>query len=301
MIAQITEVLLFLVEKAKQHFLSTQIIGTFVTLALMMALTMAVRRIKPHEWRDFFSRGVFTDAAYTIFYVGGLYSLFIGMPSYWLLSKAVSRYAPWLRVNAMSSLNPVVQFVIFWMVLDLVAYLVHRFAHANRFMWEFHKVHHSQEHLTPLTNYRFHFIDIVVRTSIQYIPAVILGVPPAGWVLVIWIQVAMEVITHGDIAWSYGVIGRLFTSPAFHRVHHSTDPAHFGRNFGISFATWDWLFGTAIADDRRPDSYGLPEPFSRGFVRQMIAPFPAAIRKVIPARRRQSAMNDAAAAPPRPA
>ncbi len=299
MTAQLAELLQFLIEKAKAHFLSTQIIGTFVTLALMLIVTMALRRVGLRQWRDFFSRGVATDAAYTVFYVGGLYALLVGTPAYWLLTKAVTRFAPWLRLSIMSSLNPIVHFILFWMALDLVAYLVHRLAHSNRFLWEFHKVHHSQEHLTPLTNYRFHFVDIAVRTTIQFIPGIILGAPPASWLVVIWIQVAMETITHGDIAWSYGIIGRLFTSPAFHRVHHSSDAAHFGRNFGISFSLWDWMFGTAIVSDRRPDAYGLPEPFPRGIVRQMIAPFPAAARKLIPAWRRPE-LNDAAA-PARPA
>ncbi len=31
----------------------------------------------------------------------------------------------------------------------------------------------------------------------------------------------------------------------FDRIHHSVEPHHFDRNFGICFTPWDRLFGTA--------------------------------------------------------
>jgi sterol desaturase/sphingolipid hydroxylase (fatty acid hydroxylase superfamily) len=41
-----------------------------------------------------------------------------------------------------------------------------------------------------------------------------------------------------------GRLGRIILSPAHHQIHHSTNPDHFGRNFGSTLALWDRLFGT---------------------------------------------------------
>ena len=41
-----------------------------------------------------------------------------------------------------------------------------------------------------------------------------------------------------------GVLGRVVMSPAAHQLHHSSNLAHFGANFGSCLAIWDWMFGT---------------------------------------------------------
>ena len=35
-----------------------------------------------------------------------------------------------------------------------------------------------------------------------------------------------------------------FISPAQHQVHHSTDEAHFNKNYGTWLAIWDWMGGS---------------------------------------------------------
>jgi sterol desaturase/sphingolipid hydroxylase (fatty acid hydroxylase superfamily) len=36
----------------------------------------------------------------------------------------------------------------------------------------------------------------------------------------------------------------VLVTPQFHRVHHSIEPRHRDRNFGLTFSIWDHLFGT---------------------------------------------------------
>eukprot|EP01013_Petalomonas_cantuscygni_P041499 TRINITY_DN74243_c0_g1_i1.p1 TRINITY_DN74243_c0_g1~~TRINITY_DN74243_c0_g1_i1.p1 ORF type:complete len:138 (-),score=33.97 TRINITY_DN74243_c0_g1_i1:54-467(-) len=56
---------------------------------------------------------------------------------------------------------------------------------------------------------------------------------------------AMANFHHAHIWISFGpVLERILISPAQHQIHHSTNPAHFNRNFGGSLAIWDWMFGT---------------------------------------------------------
>jgi sterol desaturase/sphingolipid hydroxylase (fatty acid hydroxylase superfamily) len=49
-------------------------------------------------------------------------------------------------------------------------------------------------------------------------------------------------------------------SPIQHQVHHSIDPRHRNKNFGVKFAVWDVLFGTLYVP-REPETLqvGLPD------------------------------------------
>jgi len=53
------------------------------------------------------------------------------------------------------------------------------------------------------------------------------------------------VLQHSPLPISYGpLVNRLIVSPIQHQVHHSIDPRHRNKNFGLKFALWDALFGT---------------------------------------------------------
>src|SRR5688572_8063085 len=51
------------------------------------------------------------------------------------------------------------------LALDAGYFVAHYLEHKIPFLWEFHKVHHSAEVLTPLTNYRLHPMDRVLQGS----------------------------------------------------------------------------------------------------------------------------------------
>lgn len=142
---------------------------------------------------------------------------------------------------------------------ELGYYIDHSLSHRIPFLWEFHKVHHSAEVLSPLTNFRVHPVDTIVFYNII---AVTMGCT-GGLLNYLFGKTAVE-FTVGNsniiaLTFSYlighlhhshfwiaftGVWGRLFISPAHHQIHHSTNPIHFDRNFGSSIGVFDWLFGT---------------------------------------------------------
>lgn len=135
----------------------------------------------------------------------------------------------------------------------------HWLHHRVPFLWEFHKVHHSAEVLSPLTNFRVHPIYGLVFANILAVSAAIFSgfgnyafggnahqyaLSGTNMILVLFIHVYVHLQhTHLWIPFR-GLLGRLFVSPAHHQVHHSTDPAHFNRNYGSCLAVWDWIFGT---------------------------------------------------------
>ncbi len=141
-----------------------------------------------------------------------------------------------------------------------VGYFVdHYLKHRVPFLWELHKVHHTAEVLTPLTNYRNHPVDNLI---FGYMLAIFIG--GASGVLAWMFDRKIDIIsvdgknfifliflwTIGHLQHSQfwipfgGLWGRLFMSPAHHQIHHSDDPQHFNRNLGSVLAIWDWMLGT---------------------------------------------------------
>lgn len=153
-------------------------------------------------------------------------------------------------------------------ILTLTAYLAYEFGyfvdhylkHQIPFLWHFHRVHHSAEELTPLTNARMHPVDSVVFAAITAISlgaagAVVghlfraPGPPMAGYANIVML-VALYLLLHLQHSHVWipftGRLGRLILSPAHHQLHHSTNPAHFNRNFGATLAVFDRLAGTLL-------------------------------------------------------
>ena len=75
----------------------------------------------------------------------------------------------------------------------------------------------------------------------------------------------MFLITYGHLRHSHmwipftGVAGRILQSPAHHQLHHSVNPAHYGKNLGFALAVWDWAFGTLAipSKTREPIVFGV--------------------------------------------
>jgi len=135
----------------------------------------------------------------------------------------------------------------------------HALSHRVPFLWEFHKVHHTAERLSPLTNARAHPVDsLVFANFVAVYTGVTMGVlaflfGQGAKAFTIGGANAIEIVflftivhlqhSHFWIAFT-GPLGRVFLSPAHHQIHHSDDPAHFNKNFGSCLSIWDWMFGT---------------------------------------------------------
>lgn len=159
----------------------------------------------------------------------------------------------------MSWTERIILTLIIMLAWDFAATLAHYLKHKVPMLWEFHKVHHSAEVMTPITAMRRHPIDSLFSGLVI---AVTMGVVTALWYLIIGSH--YEVITifgtvagiylwrllgynlrHSHIWISYGDFwNRVFISPAQHQIHHSIEAKHYDTNFGHIFSFWDALFGT---------------------------------------------------------
>jgi len=165
--------------------------------------------------------------------------------------------------------------VVIFLAYELAYWVDHWLSHNVPALWELHKVHHTAEALSPLTNFRVHPLDSLVFYNLVALftgvaaGALNFGLGPAHGRLTLLGADALVVafgftfahLLHTHVwlrlpePWS-----RLVMSPAAHQIHHSVDPAHYGRNLGNALAVWDWLFGTLHlpAPERERLSFGVP-------------------------------------------
>ena len=196
--------------------------------------------------------------------------------------------------------------VMLFLAYELGYWFNHWLSHKVPLLWEFHKVHHSAEVLTPLTNLRVHpvyswiFANILAfsvgmtngvghyffgDSAYQY------ALADTNIILVLFIHAYVH-LQHSHMWISFqGVFGRIFVSPAHHQVHHSADPKHFNKNFGSCLALWDWMFGTLYipSKEREPLVFGFPEqPNAHTVKGELVEPFANAashLRPLLPRRR----------------
>jgi sterol desaturase/sphingolipid hydroxylase (fatty acid hydroxylase superfamily) len=134
---------------------------------------------------------------------------------------------------------------------------VHNVLHRVPALWEFHKVHHSTVEMDWLSNWRFHWLEIVVYQTVLYLPATLIGFSSAAAFGCAVISTTLGHFAHANLRWRVGPLRYFINSPemhVWHHVHPECGPQN--RNFGISLSLWDWMFRTAYLPDRDPERLG---------------------------------------------
>ncbi|MDX1265881.1 MAG: sterol desaturase family protein [Oceanisphaera sp.] len=163
-----------------------------------------------------------------------------------------------------------------FLVADVVHYWVHRAFHC-RWLWEFHKVHHSAEVMVPATASRIHVVEKVAEKLVKgvFIGAYVgifyylcggsvskYTLFGSSYLVLLFNSLAAN-LRHTHIWLSFGpVIEHVINSPAQHQIHHSNDPRHFNRNFATNLSLWDWMFGTLYVTGWQPEplTFGAGKP-----------------------------------------
>ena len=135
-----------------------------------------------------------------------------------------------------------------FLIADLMFYVSHRLRHKVKWLWYFHSIHHSQEHLNPMTGDRSHFVDQIVREAIATVPIAFVGGAPTTWSIFIVVRTFWAFFIHANVKTNLGPLKYILVSPQYHRVHHSIMPEHFDVNYGERLVIWDFLFGTMAKD-----------------------------------------------------
>ena len=197
--------------------------------------------------------------------------------------------------------------IVLFVAYEAAYWINHLLCHRVAWLWAFHKVHHTAESLSLLTNFRVHPVDtILFYNMVSVLAGLTAGVmhhlfgPGMAEVSVSGTNVFVFL---GSIVLSYlqhshlwmattGRWGRLILSPAHHQLHHSTDPAHHNTNLGSTIGLFDWMFGTLLVPTRARQSlrFGVDglDHDPHGFAGALLVPFAEAARALVPQTRRPS-------------
>lgn len=166
---------------------------------------------------------------------------------------------PWKLEDALPLLNesPWLSFFFYLVILDFVAYWLHRAQHQFNLWWALHSLHHSQRQMSFWSDDRNHLLDDFAMDGAFALVALLIGVAPAQFVLIVVATRVVESLSHANLKLSFGRIGKyLLVSPQFHRMHHGIGVGHEGKargcNFAVLFPVWDVIFRTTNLDNSYP-------------------------------------------------
>lgn len=197
---------------------------------------------------------------------------------YFILKYVVEPLIPYQMFAPQIEQLPILaQVILGAFILDLSTYWRHRFTH--HYMWRFHSIHHSAEHLNWLTSMRLHPIDILIAVTFDLTILHFLGFSGAGMAFAVILLKGFNYFTHANIDLQFSRPMRyIFASPNFHRWHHANDISAYNKNFCSMFSCIDLMFGTYHHPEKvLPESYGLggkdQENYQKNFLAQLAYPF----------------------------
>jgi sterol desaturase/sphingolipid hydroxylase (fatty acid hydroxylase superfamily) len=231
------------------------VIATALVCLPLEKLAPAQAIANPHNIR--------TDVIYTLANKLGL----LPLVSFGLLLALFTPFDAWLRLQGFApfsledfapalAANPFASLLLYVLIIDFCEYWRHRLQHSLHWWWQLHALHHAQRDMTYWTDDRNHILDEIIGAFWMAAIALLIGVPPAQFPLVIFASKFIESLSHANLRWSFGLLKYILVSPQFHRVHHAIGLGHEGAksgvNFAVVFAFWDKLFGTADFRDEYP-------------------------------------------------
>ncbi len=233
-----------------------------IEITVLAIVLGALERWRPLEKQNDEDKRV--DVIYTMLQRLGLIPLMM----FALLTPTMDGFDGWLRMHdiipwkledALPFLNDSrwLSFAAYLVILDFVAYWLHRAQHRFAFWWALHSLHHSQRSMSFWTDDRNHLLDALFTDAAFALLALAIGVPPAAFVTVIVATRVLESVSHANLKIHFGRIGNyLLVSPRFHRLHHAIGVGHEGPargcNFAVLFPLWDVMFGTANFENSFP-------------------------------------------------
>jgi sterol desaturase/sphingolipid hydroxylase (fatty acid hydroxylase superfamily) len=241
---------------------------------LTFAICLPLERWRPVErWPD--QRAVAVDVFYTLLSRVGLLPVLTFVVFYqvqagvtgWLVDQGwtpptLERFVPSLLGHG------VLTFLCYAAILDLSEYWRHRLSHRFAWWWGLHSLHHAQRQMTFWSDDRNHLLDDLIGFIWFMAIALLIGVPPMQFPLLVLLLRFLESLSHANARVSFGWLGdRLLVSPRFHRAHHGVLAAgQRSCNYGAVLPWWDMLLGTADFGRAyaRTGDPGAPEAMATG-------------------------------------
>ncbi len=211
---------------------------------LLVALVVATgicERIWPAERRPVLARGHVQDACFLVLHA------VVVIPLMTLLSVGAATLAenhlPRIELRSTQHWPGWLLVPLTIVAMDFANWLAHYADHRLDPLWRFHALHHSQEELSVLTSFRAHPLMHTTGFLLATIPVVVLMPTRAIAPVLITIYVCIGTLQHANLRWTFGPLGRVLVSPAYHRLHHARETQDV--NLGVVLTIWDVLSGRA--------------------------------------------------------
>ena len=199
-------------------------------------------QIWPAERRRLLARGHLLDFCYAVFYALLVIPLIVLLGAGF--SGLLARLEPWLVLPRMPGVPAWCFVALAVLGIDAVDWLTHLANHRLNALWRLHAVHHSQEELSILTTYRAHPL-VHVSFLLSAVPILAVEANTATPAVVLTVYACLGALPHANVRWTYGPVGRIMISPAYHRIHHSAT-GRLDINLGTVFAIWDTMSRRAV-------------------------------------------------------
>jgi sterol desaturase/sphingolipid hydroxylase (fatty acid hydroxylase superfamily) len=245
--------------------------GPVLTVVVLFALVVPFEKLFPRHRQRLRRPLVLTDIAYAVAQpVLGA----VGIAAAIVIGIASLAWLPGLALRPLVTALPgPVQMLAGIALFDLAIYFVHRWSHEVPFLWRFHAIHHSTEHLDWVSGFRGHPFDgaIVAPPFVLLLAA---GFSPEFSGALAAIQIVTGLFLHANVRWRWRPLHKLVITPEFHHWHHANEPAAINTNYSVFLPLWDIVFRTYyMPADRRPQQYGVSEPIPRSIPAQLLHPF----------------------------
>ncbi|MCJ8314563.1 MAG: sterol desaturase family protein [Pseudomonadales bacterium] len=170
--------------------------------------------------------------------------------------------------------HPVILFLIFVILMDFFSYWTHRWSHALRPFWEFHKFHHGATEMNMVTALRNHPMEMALLMPFKAIVLIIVGGGFEHYLIFTWMNLFIIMLHHSNFDWRWKYLDFVIVTPLFHRLHHSSKDVHFDKNFGVLFSFWDTMFKTRYLGKDEEVIYGVTGNYfnSKGIINDLLKP-----------------------------
>jgi sterol desaturase/sphingolipid hydroxylase (fatty acid hydroxylase superfamily) len=213
-------------------------------LIVFIAVILIAERFWPAVLRPMFSRAQVVDAVYLVIFA------IVVLPLLTLVetgfAQEIDQHASFLVLGRLPLGSQVVASGLILIGIDAMNWGAHVANHRSLTLWRLHALHHSQEDLSVLTTFRTH--PLVHASYLPSLfPALILGASGTVPAVAIVAYSCLVTLPHANLRWTFGPLGRVFVSPAYHRLHHAASyiDDRGTVNFGFVLVGWDQLIHRA--------------------------------------------------------
>ena len=248
-----------------------------VWLALLSLIFIPLERLFALRQTKVFRAGVATDLAY--YFLNALLPNLLLVAPLTLLAWGLHRVMPPAYLETVAQLPGWVRIPAVLLVGEIGFYWGHRWSHEIPFLWEFHAVHHSPDHVDWLVNTRAHPVDMVFTRLCGLVPIYVLGLTSTthgradlGPVLLVLLGTVWGFFIHANVRWRLGPLEWLVATPAFHHWHH-TNCQNRDRNYATLLPVLDRIFGTLhLPAGQWPPVYGIDAKMPASLPAQLLHP-----------------------------